>query len=32
MIKYKGAYEILSPDYVVLFRSNEYGIILGKLR
>jgi 2-isopropylmalate synthase len=32
MLKYKGTYEIISPEDVGLFRSNEYGIVLGKLR
>jgi hypothetical protein len=32
MLKYKGTYEIISPDDIGLTRSNEFGIVLGKLR
>ncbi|XP_078152003.1 2-isopropylmalate synthase A-like [Carex rostrata] len=31
MLKYKGTYEIISPEDIGLVRSNEYGIVLGKL-
>ncbi|XP_078175927.1 2-isopropylmalate synthase A-like [Carex rostrata] len=31
MLKYKGTYEIISPEDIGLFRSNEHGIVLGKL-
>ncbi|PKA53359.1 2-isopropylmalate synthase B [Apostasia shenzhenica] len=31
MLKFKGTYEIMSPDDVGLTRSNESGIVLGKL-
>ncbi|KAK8949916.1 2-isopropylmalate synthase A [Platanthera guangdongensis] len=31
MLKFKGTYEIISPDDIGLFRSNESGIVLGKL-
>ncbi|KAL6847414.1 hypothetical protein ACP4OV_023267 [Aristida adscensionis] len=31
MLKYKGTYEIISPDDIGLTRSNEFGIVLGKL-
>lgn len=32
MLKHKETYEIISPEDVGLFRSNESGIVLGKLR
>jgi hypothetical protein len=32
MLKYKGTYEIISPDDIGLTRTNEFGIVLGKLR
>jgi len=32
MLKNKGTYEIISPDDIGLTRSNEFGIVLGKLR
>jgi hypothetical protein len=32
MLKYKGTYEIISPDDIGLARANEFGIVLGKLR
>lgn len=32
MLKHKDTYEIISPDDVGLSRSNEAGIVLGKLR
>lgn len=32
MLKHKGTYEIISPDDIGLSRSNESGIVLGKLR
>ncbi|XAR71137.1 2-isopropylmalate synthase [Bertholletia excelsa] len=31
MLKHKGTYEIISPDEIGLYRSNESGIVLGKL-
>uniref|UniRef100_A0A804NYW2 2-isopropylmalate synthase n=1 Tax=Zea mays TaxID=4577 RepID=A0A804NYW2_MAIZE len=31
MLKYKGTYEIISPDDIGLARANEFGIVLGKL-
>ncbi|KAJ3684420.1 hypothetical protein LUZ61_013584 [Rhynchospora tenuis] len=31
MLKHKETYEIISPEDIGLFRSNEYGIVLGKL-
>ncbi|KAG0463344.1 hypothetical protein HPP92_019413, partial [Vanilla planifolia] len=31
MLKFKGTYEIMSPEDVGLSRSNESGIVLGKL-
>ncbi|KAK8450190.1 hypothetical protein SEVIR_7G327500v4 [Setaria viridis] len=31
MLKYKGTYEIISPDDIGLTRANEFGIVLGKL-
>ncbi|KAL5204242.1 hypothetical protein ABZP36_009113 [Zizania latifolia] len=31
MLKYKGTYEIISPDDIGLTRPNEFGIVLGKL-
>ncbi|XP_073036709.1 LOW QUALITY PROTEIN: 2-isopropylmalate synthase A-like [Primulina eburnea] len=31
MLKHKNTYEIISPEDVGLFRSNESGIVLGKL-
>ncbi|KAH0461621.1 hypothetical protein IEQ34_009196 [Dendrobium chrysotoxum] len=31
MLKFKGTYEIISPDDIGLSRSNESGIVLGKL-
>lgn len=31
MLKHKGTYEIISPDDIGLERSNEAGIVLGKL-
>ena len=32
MLKHKETYEIISPEDIGLFRSNESGIVLGKLR
>ncbi|KAJ6816231.1 2-isopropylmalate synthase A-like [Iris pallida] len=32
MLKFKGTYEIMSPDDIGLSRSNESAIVLGKLR
>lgn len=32
MLKHKGTYEIISPEDIGLYRSNEAGIVLGKLR
>lgn len=32
MLKNKGTYEIISPEDIGLERSNEAGIVLGKLR
>ena len=32
MLKFKGTYEIISPDDIGLTRANEFGIVLGKLR
>lgn len=32
MLKHKGTYEIISPEDIGLERSNEVGIVLGKLR
>lgn len=32
MLKHKGTYEIMSPEEIGLQRSNEAGIVLGKLR
>ena len=32
MLKYKGTYEIMSPDDIGLTRVNNSGIVLGKLR
>ncbi|VAI15575.1 unnamed protein product [Triticum turgidum subsp. durum] len=31
MLKFKGTYEIISPDDIGLTRANEFGIVLGKL-
>ncbi|KAF6142869.1 hypothetical protein GIB67_033480 [Kingdonia uniflora] len=31
MLKYKGTYEIIAPEDIGLLRSNDYGIVLGKL-
>ena len=31
MLKHKGTYEIVSPEDIGLERSNEAGIVLGKL-
>ncbi|VAI72131.1 unnamed protein product [Triticum turgidum subsp. durum] len=31
MLKYKGTYEIISPDDIGLTRANDSGIVLGKL-
>ncbi|KAJ3681048.1 hypothetical protein LUZ60_015537 [Juncus effusus] len=31
MLKYKGTYEIISPEDIGLVRTNEFGIVLGKL-
>ncbi|XP_072967174.1 2-isopropylmalate synthase A-like [Typha angustifolia] len=31
MLKYKGTYEIISPDDIGLTRANDCGIVLGKL-
>ncbi|KAH7679298.1 Geranylgeranylglyceryl phosphate synthase/Heptaprenylglyceryl phosphate synthase protein [Dioscorea alata] len=31
MLKYKGTYEIISPEDIGLARANESGIVLGKL-
>ncbi|PIA49046.1 hypothetical protein AQUCO_01300116v1 [Aquilegia coerulea] len=31
MLKYKGTYEIMSPEDIGLSRSNDSGIVLGKL-
>lgn len=32
MLKHKGTYEIISPEDIGLERTNEAGIVLGKLR
>lgn len=32
MLKNKETYEIISPEDIGLVRSNECGIVLGKLR
>lgn len=32
MLKHKNTYEIISPADIGLIRSNESGIVLGKLR
>lgn len=32
MLKHKNTYEIISPEDIGLLRSNESGIVLGKLR
>lgn len=32
MLKNKDTYEIMSPEDIGLLRSNESGIVLGKLR
>ena len=32
MLKHKGTYEIISPEDIGFERSNEAGIVLGKLR
>eukprot|EP01018_Ginkgo_biloba_P032533 Gb_21791 [translate_table: standard] len=32
MLKFKGTYEILSPEDIGLVRADESGIVLGKLR
>lgn len=32
MLKHKNTYEIISPEDIGLHRSNESGIVLGKLR
>lgn len=32
MLKFKGTYEIISPEDIGLARANESGIVLGKLR
>lgn len=32
MLKHKNTYEIISPEDIGLIRSNESGIVLGKLR
>lgn len=32
MLKNKSTYEIISPEDIGLTRSNESGIVLGKLR
>lgn len=32
MLKHKGTYEIISPEDIGYERSNEAGIVLGKLR
>jgi len=32
MLKHKGTYEIMSPEEIGLERSNDAGIVLGKLR
>ncbi|RZB57113.1 2-isopropylmalate synthase 2, chloroplastic isoform A [Glycine soja] len=32
MLKHKGTYEIISPEDIGLERTNEVGIVLGKLR
>lgn len=32
MLKHKNTYEIISPEDIGLSRSNESGIVLGKLR
>ncbi|XP_057959342.1 2-isopropylmalate synthase A-like isoform X2 [Malania oleifera] len=31
MLKHKGTYEIIAPEDIGLFRSNESGLVLGKL-
>ncbi|XP_010274930.1 PREDICTED: 2-isopropylmalate synthase A-like [Nelumbo nucifera] len=31
MLKFKGTYEIMSPEDIGLYRSNDSGIVLGKL-
>lgn len=32
MLKFKGTYEIISPEDIGLIRANDSGIVLGKLR
>ena len=32
MLKHKGTYEIICPEEIGLERSNDAGIVLGKLR
>jgi isopropylmalate/homocitrate/citramalate synthase len=32
MLKHKGTYEIIAPEDIGFERSNEAGIVLGKLR
>lgn len=32
MLKHKNTYEIISPEDIGLYRSDESGIVLGKLR
>lgn len=32
MLKHKNTYEIISPEEIGLHRSDESGIVLGKLR
>lgn len=32
MLKHKNTYEIMAPEDIGLERSNEAGIVLGKLR
>lgn len=32
MLKHKNTYEIIAPEDIGLHRSNESGIVLGKLR
>lgn len=32
MLKFKGTYEIMSPDEIGLVRSDDAGLVLGKLR
>lgn len=32
MLKHKSTYEFMSPEDIGLIRSNESGLVLGKLR